>query len=117
VLKPEVVVIERPGSPVVKGTDKDGYVLDASAPGMDKLRPGKIVLIKNEAAGRIKTLNRQGNDLHVTVDPVCPADVIQDGKISWRDVTFDPSAMSLAKWDDPNGVTQPKPESTSTPET
>ena len=32
VLKPEVVVIERPGSPVVKGTDKDGYVLDASAP-------------------------------------------------------------------------------------
>jgi hypothetical protein len=103
---PAVEVIERSDDYVVMETDADGagYDLDAKVPGVDKLKVGSVMLIKDEAVGRIREVTKNGDRIHVRVEPVAIPDLIRNGKLNWSDASADLTHLSLLAWNDPGGV-------------
>jgi hypothetical protein len=103
---PAVQVIERSDDYVIMETDDDGagYNLDAKVPGVDQLKVGSVMLIKDEAVGKIREVTKNGDRIHVRVDPVAIPDLIRNGKLSWSDASADLNHLSLFAWNDPGGV-------------
>ncbi|GII56762.1 hypothetical protein Pth03_51510 [Planotetraspora thailandica] len=78
--QPDVVIVEGGGG-VIRSVSKDGftYTIDAGAKGADALRPGKIMFVTSEAAGRVVRTAAKGDDLAVTLAPVDLTDIVRNG--------------------------------------
>jgi hypothetical protein len=106
VLRPDVIVIERVHPPVVKRMDPDGsgYTLDGSAPGVAHLRMGKVMLVKNEAVGRVNALThsapRQGRARAGGRDRPGRRDQRRDARLDGHHP--DPTRARVIAWNDPN---------------
>ena len=87
---PETVVI-RNANAVVRNIspDRSTFTLDGSAPGVQSLAPGKVMLLAGVDAGRVLALRKDGKDFVVTVGPVKITDVIRNGTITWSPKDMD----------------------------
>jgi hypothetical protein len=91
-LTADTVVVRGNGGATVKSFSDDGttMTLDGSADGVDKLEPGKVMLLTGVTAAKIKTVTKVGGDVQITADPAALTDVIEDGSIHWNDFAVDP---------------------------
>ncbi len=83
--QPDVIVMEH-GADAIHGYSSDGltWLLDASAPHVSELQPGKIMFATGRAVGRILAVTLHGTDVAVTLGPaaltggrVRPPDVVR----------------------------------------
>jgi hypothetical protein len=104
--QPDVVVIERSGTPVVKRMDPDGagFLLDGAAQGTDQIGVGEVILVRDEVVGRATQVTPQGEDIHVRIEPVALTDVFSDGDLVFDGVGLEPGRLQVHAWDDPDGI-------------
>lgn len=109
-LQPDLTVVERKGKAVVEkiSDNGSGYTLDGSAPGVDKITEGKVLLVKNEVVGRVKKVERTGDDVHVTLGKVELGEIITDGEHSWNDLKPDTTRTKMLAYNDPKAITSGK---------
>lgn len=93
----DTIVVRGNGGKTVRSVGDDGktLVLDAGAEGVDKLEPGKILLLTGITVVKVKELNRNGGDVTVTAEPATLPEVIQDGELNWNEVTLNPDEGRL----------------------
>jgi hypothetical protein len=105
-LQPDLTVVERKDKPVVKSIEGNGtgYLLDGSAPGVDKISEGKVLLVKNEVAGRVKKIERAGGDVRVTLEGVPLGELVKEGEITWNGLEPGKSKTQAFRYDDPNAI-------------
>lgn len=70
------------------------WSIDARAPHLDELRPGKVMFLTGRAVGRVLDLERRGDVVAVTLGPVDLNEVISDGNVSISS-PLDFAAMTL----------------------
>ncbi|MEQ4300124.1 hypothetical protein ABNF97_01815 [Plantactinospora sp. B6F1] len=77
--QPDVVLVEA-GPDAIRSASADGttWVLDADAPGVDDLEPGRIMYATSRAVGRVVQARRSGDDFAVTLAPVTLTEVFRD---------------------------------------
>ena len=77
--QPDVIVMEH-GADAVHGYSSDGltWLLDASAPHVSELQPGKVMFATGRAVGRILAVTPHGNDVAVTLGPAALTEVVSD---------------------------------------
>ena len=84
--KPGVVVVDQATvGAALRDMSDDGatFTFDASASGLDGLKPGAVVLVWGLALRKITSVDTQGTTLVVQTDPAALTDAIQDGTIRW----------------------------------
>ena len=84
--KPGVVVVDQATvGAALRDMSDDGatFTFDASAAGLDGLKPGAVVLVWGLALRKITSVDAQGTTLVVQTDPAALTDAIQDGTIKW----------------------------------
>lgn len=88
--QPDVVLVGGGGRSVHSVT-ADGLTwrLDARAPHVADLAVGKIMFVTGRGLGRVLALERQGDEVAVTVGPVDVTEVIRDGTFSKDEVPLD----------------------------
>lgn len=92
-LADDVVVIQRTKGKTVAGTGNDGssILLDATNPGVKKLKVGDVMLLTGIGAGRVTQLDQVKGDVAVTYKSVELGDVIKNGELNWNDTKVDMS--------------------------
>lgn len=80
VYQPDVVLIGG-GANAVRSVSPDGltWTIDGRAPGVSRLRVGRIMLATSLAAGRVLALSHEGPNVKVTVGPAGLTDIVRDG--------------------------------------
>ncbi len=83
--QPDVIVMEH-GADAIHGYSSDGltWLLDAGAPHVSELQPGKIMFATGRAVGRILAVTPHGNDIAVTLGPAALTDVVSDLQMSFE---------------------------------
>ncbi|GAA4559042.1 hypothetical protein [Planotetraspora kaengkrachanensis] len=78
--QPDVVIVKGGGT-VIRSVSGDGftYTIDRDADGAGDLRPGKIMFVTGEAAGRVVRVERSNDGLAVTLAPVELTDIVRNG--------------------------------------
>jgi len=117
--QPDVVIVKGGGS-IIRSVSKDGltYTIDGDADGTGDLRPGKVMFVTGEAAGRVIRAERSNDDLAVTLAPVELTDIVRNGTFS-IDQPLDVEAQSFQTLPDLLGEVDPDtagPDSVSVPE-
>ncbi|GII28952.1 hypothetical protein [Planotetraspora mira] len=117
--QPDVVIVKGGGS-IIRSVSKDGltYTIDGDADGTGDLRPGKVMFVTGEAAGRVIRVERSNDDLAVTLAPVELTDIVRNGTFS-IDQPLDVEAQSFQTLPDLLGEVDPDaagPDSVSVPE-
>ncbi|MEO7205730.1 MAG: hypothetical protein ABI145_02860 [Steroidobacteraceae bacterium] len=77
--QPAVIVVGG-GPRSVRSASADGtvWIIDGSAEHAKDLVPGKVMLLTSRAAGRVMAIERQGNDLKVTLGPMQFGELVRD---------------------------------------
>jgi hypothetical protein len=101
----DVVVVDSKGGSMFKGYSDDGtsLLVDASAPGIDKLKAGDILLLSGITVVRASQVDQSEDGVIVTGEPATLPEVIADGDLAWDDVVYDPDQMRLFVYDDSSG--------------
>lgn len=96
-LTADVVVVRSDGGKAVKASAPDGstITIDGNAPGADKLAAGKILLLTGVTVARIKSIEKSGSDITMTITPATLPEVIADGELKWENQDVDPSTARL----------------------
>ncbi len=83
--QPDVIVMEH-GADAIHGYSSDGltWLLDANAPHVSDLQPGKIMFATGRAVGRILAVTPHGSDVAVTLGPAALTDVVSDLQMSFE---------------------------------
>jgi hypothetical protein len=99
-LTDDVVVVDSKQGAMFKGFSDDGtgMLIDASAPGVDKLEAGKILLLSGITVVRVDAVDRTDEGVSITGSSVTLPEVIADGDLAWTDVAYDPDKMRLRVW-------------------
>jgi hypothetical protein len=102
--QPDVVLVGG-GAAMVRGVSGDSltWSIDARAPHLDELQPGKIMFLTGRAVGRVLDVEKAGAVVKVTLGPVDVTDVIADGDVEVNE-PLDASAMSFQTFPDVPGV-------------
>ncbi|GAA4594416.1 hypothetical protein GCM10023194_61220 [Planotetraspora phitsanulokensis] len=117
--QPDVVIVKGGGS-VIRSISEDGltYTIDGDADGAGDVRPGKVMFVTGEAAGRVVRVERSNDDLAVTLAPVELTDIVRNGSFS-VDQPIDVAAQRFQPLPDLLGEVDPDtagPDSVSVPE-
>jgi hypothetical protein len=101
-LADDVVVVDSKGGSMFKGFSEDGAALliDESAPGIDELQAGDILLLSGMTVIRATAVDAIDGGIAVTGEPATLPEVIADGELSWEDVEYDPEKLRLFVYDD-----------------
>jgi hypothetical protein len=117
--QPDVVLVGG-GADMVRSVSGDSmtWTIDASAPNIGDLEPGKVMFLTGRGVGRVLQLQRHDDVVVVTLGPVDLTDVIYDGDIDISS-PIDTSAMSFQAYPDVSGsgdesLREETPESTTT---
>jgi hypothetical protein len=80
------VVIMEHGAQAIHSVSPDGttWTLDASAPQVADLQPGKVMFASSRAVGRVLAVQRTGNEVSVVIGPVEITDVIKEADLSYN---------------------------------
>lgn len=103
--QPDVVIVQG-GAKAVLSVSSDGisWTIDANAGRASELQPGRIMFLTSRAVGRVLALEREGDELTVTMGPVDLTDVIKDGRIEVSaEIPLD-SLTGLAIPDEPTAL-------------
>jgi len=100
--QPDVVVMEH-GAEAIHGYSSDGltWLLDANAPHVADLQPGKIMFATGRAVGRILGVMPHGSDVAVTIGPASFTDVVSDLHMSFEQPVDLSSAIMYSAPDAP----------------
>jgi hypothetical protein len=81
--QPDVVLVGG-GADMVRSVSGDSmtWTIDASAPHVDELEPGKVMFLTGRGVGRVLQLDRHDDVVVVSLGPVDLTDVIYDGDIN-----------------------------------
>jgi hypothetical protein len=90
VYQPNVIVVGG-GAEAIRSMSSNGltWTIDASAPRADELAEGKIMFMTDLAAGRVLGVQKDGNDLAVTLGPVNITDLIRTCDINPGPIPID----------------------------
>ena len=79
--QPDVVIPEA-GAAAIRSAGTDGvtWTLDASAEGVDAIRPGRVLLLTSRAAGRVLGVSKEAGGLRVVLGPVQITEIVRDGE-------------------------------------
>ena len=118
------VVVVGGGAAMVRSVSGDSltWSIDARAPHLDELKPGKVMFLTGRAVGRVLNLERRGDVVAVTLGPVDLTDIISDGTISIH-APINVSAITFQTYPDvpgafeltPTGVTSASNGAASSP--
>jgi hypothetical protein len=99
--QPDVVLVGG-GADVVRSVSGDSmtWTLDAGAPHIDELEPGKVMFLTGRGVGRVLLLDRHDDEVVVTLGPVDLTDVILDGDINVS-TPIDAADMAFQTYPDP----------------
>lgn len=102
--QPNVVLVGG-GADMVRSVSGDSmtWTIDAGAPHIEDLEPGKVMFLTGRAVGRVLQLEQRDDDVVVTLGPVDLTEVIQDGDISVS-TPLDVSAMTFRAFPEVVGV-------------
>lgn len=100
-LADDVVVVDSKQGAMFKGFSEDGtgMLIDKSAPGIDKVEAGSVLLLSGITVVRVVDIEELDEGFAVTGGPVTLPEVIVDGDLSWEDVKYDPEKMRLRVWE------------------
>jgi hypothetical protein len=98
----DVVVVDSKGGSMFKGYSNDGtsLLVDKSAPGLDKLTAGDILLLSGITVVRASQVEDSADGVIVTGEPATLPEVVADGDLEWNDVEYDPDKMRLFVYED-----------------
>jgi hypothetical protein len=98
--QPDVVLVGG-GADMVRSVSGDSmtWTIDAKAPHIDELEPGKVMFLTGRGVGRVLQLERNDDVVVVTLGPVDLTDVIYDGDINVSQ-PIDVGAMTLQTYPD-----------------
>ena len=98
----DVVVVNSKGGSMFKGYSNDGtsLLVDKSAPGLDKLKAGDILLLSGITVVRATQVDQSDDGVIVTGAPATLPEVIADGDLTWKDVVYDPDKVRLFVYED-----------------
>jgi hypothetical protein len=101
-LADDVVIVDSKRGSMFKGYSDDGtsVLLDKSAPGIDELDAGEILLLSGITVVRAVDVNEIDDGIVVTGEPATLPEVIVDGELSWNDVSYDPDKVRVFVYDD-----------------
>jgi hypothetical protein len=101
--QPDVVVMEH-GADAIHGYSSNGltWLLDANAPQVADLQPGKVMFATGRAVGRVLGITRRGNDVAVTLGPVALTEVVSDAQMSFEQPLDVSGALTYASPDFPD---------------
>ena len=104
-LADDVVVVDSKRGAMFKGYSDDGssLLIDASAPGIDQLDSGEILLLSGITVVRASQVDKSEDGVVVTGTPATLPEVIADGDLSWDDVAYDPDKVRVFVYDDGGG--------------
>jgi hypothetical protein len=96
-LDDNVVVVRSNGGAAVKSLGDDGksLTLDPSAEGVDKLEPGKILLLTGVTVVKVSAVDKTADGVKITAEPATLPEVIKDGELNWDEQQIDPKAGRL----------------------
>ncbi|MEO6260727.1 MAG: hypothetical protein ABIP63_10265 [Thermoanaerobaculia bacterium] len=99
------VIVVGGGAAMVRSVSGDSltWSIDARAPHLDELKPGKVMFLTGRAVGRVLNLERRGDVVAVTLGPVDLTDIISDGTISIH-APIDVSAITFQTYPDVPGA-------------
>ena len=109
-LTDKAVVVRGNAGKTLKSIAADGstFTLDGSADGIDKLQPGKVLLLTGITVVKVTDVQRTGNDVVVKTEAAAITDLMSDGEISWDKVAA--PAGTLHVWDaKPDDLTVKQP--------
>ena len=101
-LTDDVVVVDSKQGKMFKGYSNDGtaMLLDKSAPGIDQLKAGKILLLSGITVVRATQVDETADGIVVTGEPATLPEVIADGDLSWTDIAYDPGKVRVFVYGD-----------------
>lgn len=104
--QPDVVLVGG-GADMVRSVSGDSltWTIDAAAPNIGDLQPGKIMFLTGRGVGRVLDLERRDDVVVVTLGPVDLTDVISDGDIAVQ-AAVDVSAMTFQTFPDVPGLAE-----------
>jgi hypothetical protein len=94
--QPDVVLIAG-GPTAIRGVSRDGltWSMDAHAPGVDQLSPGRIMFASSVAVGRVLKREPEGGIVEVMLAPVSLGEVVRDAHLVLdRTVSLDSLAFA-----------------------
>ncbi len=108
VYAPDVVMVPR-GPAAVLDASSDGltWTLDRSAPGVDTLKVGSVLVATARATGRVAAIRNEGSTRVVTLAPVEITDIVRDGTITFRQSVDEDSVWLQEVPDQPGGQLLP----------
>jgi len=101
-LTDDVVVVDSKQGKMFKGYSNDGksLLLDKSAPGIDQLKAGKILLLSGNTVVRATQVDDTADGIAVTGAPATLPEVVANGELSWNDVSYDPGKVRVFVYGD-----------------
>jgi hypothetical protein len=102
VYEDDVVIVDH-GAEAIRSLSSNGltWAIDANAPHVDEIKPGKIVFLTSRAVGRVLSAERKGNDLAVIFGPIELTDVYQEAHLSINEPLDRDSMITSSAPDDP----------------
>ena len=81
--QPDVVLL-RSGVNAIRSLSEDGLVwtLDPRAEGIDRIQPGKVLLLSTKAAGRVLAVTRADTGVEVVLGPADITEIVREGSFS-----------------------------------
>lgn len=107
--RPDVILVGG-GAAMVRSVSGDSltWSIDARAPHLNELKPGKVMFLTARAVGRVLNLEPRGDVVAVTLGPVDLTDVISDGDINING-PIDVATMTFQTFPDVPGLVETSP--------
>jgi hypothetical protein len=104
-LADDVVIVDSQQGSMFKGYSDDGtsLLIDASAPGLDDLQSGDVLLLSGITVVRATQVDRSEDGVVVTGEPATLPEVVAEGDLSWQDIEYDPDKVRLFVYEDASG--------------
>jgi len=101
-LTDDVVIVDSKRGSMFKGYSNDGssLMVDKSAPGIDQLKAGKILLLSGITVVRASQVDETADGIVVTGEPATLPEVIADGDLTWNDIPYDPGKVRVFVYGD-----------------
>ena len=107
--QPDVVVVGGGADSVVSATaDGTTFTLKADAPHLNDLEVGKVMVLTNQATGRVLSMKRTGAGVVVELVPVELGEVFKDAKLSFN-IPIDSNEIGFDPAPQPGGETSAAP--------
>lgn len=98
-LTDQTVIVRGNAGTTLKSIASNGttLTLDGSAEGVDRLKPGSVMLLTGITVVKVASVSLSGGDVVIEAEPAEITDLISEGELAWEDVAI--GAGEVSTWE------------------